>query len=239
VSLNDAIQTAIMLDHVRQQKIARIGLLHDTTGWGQSGRDTAQRLLRQDGLALVGDPEMFDPGDSDLRAPLERLRDGGAQFLIAYALAPAAVEIARSLRALGWTVPWSGTWGLGAPNFLRLGGGAAIEGVMAVTSYTADQSARAQALHAKIERAFRDEGGDFHPVATAQTYDGTRLLLRALDKVGPDPQMIRDALEQIDDFAEAVTRMKPHPFSMASHEALGRDAGFLAIWHAGRLVRAD
>ncbi len=40
-------------------------------------------------------------------------------------------------------------------------------------------------------------------------------LLRALDKVGPDPQKIRDALEEIDDFTEAVTKMKPHPFSHA------------------------
>jgi branched-chain amino acid transport system substrate-binding protein len=239
VSLNDGVQTAIMLDHAHRRQRARIGLLHDSTGWGQSGRDTVLRLLKPDGLALAGEPEVFDAGDTDLRAPLARLRDGAAQFLITYALAPAAVEIARSLRALGWSVPWSGTWGLGAPNFLRLGGATMVEGVMAVTSYTPDQSAAAKALHAKIDRAFRDEGGDFHPVATAQTYDGARLLLRALDKVGPDPEMIRDALEQIDDFTTAVTRMTAHPFSMASHEALGRAAGYLAVWHAGRLVPAD
>ena len=76
-------------------------------------------------------------------------------------------------------------------------------------------------------------------VATAQTYDGVRLLLRALDKVGPDPQKIRDALEEIDDFTEAVTKMKPHPFSHANHESLGRDTGFLAVWHDGKLERAS
>ena len=66
-----------------------------------------------------------------------------------------------------------------------------------------------------------------------------RLVLRALDMVGPDPVKIRDALEQIDDFNDAVTQMKPHPFSKENHEALGRDSGFLAIWRNGRLVRAD
>jgi branched-chain amino acid transport system substrate-binding protein len=76
-------------------------------------------------------------------------------------------------------------------------------------------------------------------VATAQTYDGTRLVLRALDRVGPDPKKIRDALEEISDFSEAVTKMKPRPYTPDNHEALGRESGFLAIWKAGKLVRAE
>ena len=96
-----------------------------------------------------------------------------------------------------------------------------------------------QALHEKMERVFKDQGGDFYPVGTAQTYDGVRLVLRALDKVGPDPQKIRDALEEIDDFTEAVTKMKPHPFSRQNHESLGRDTGFLAVWHDGKVEHAE
>ncbi len=64
-------------------------------------------------------------------------------------------------------------------------------------------------------------------------------MLRALDKVGPDPQKIRDALEDIDDFTEAVIKMKPHPFNGENHEALGRDTGFLAVWRDGKIERAE
>ena len=149
------------------------------------------------------------------------------------------MQIAKSMQKIGLKTPWTGTWGLIAPNFLKLGGKDLIEGVMAVTSYTPDHSANARALHEKVERIFKDQGGDFHPVATAQTYDGVRLLLRALDKVGPDPQKIRDALEEIDDFNEAVTKMKPHPFTRQNHESLGRDTGFLAVWHDGKLEHAE
>jgi branched-chain amino acid transport system substrate-binding protein len=90
-----------------------------------------------------------------------------------------------------------------------------------------------------VEQRFKDQGGDFHPVATAQTYDGARLLLRALDRVGPDPKKIRDALEEISDFTEAVTKMNPRPFTKDNHESLGRSSGFLAVWKNGKLVRAD
>ncbi len=239
VSLNDGIQTSFMIAYIKDRKYQRIGLMHDSTGWGQSGRDTALRLLKEANLNLVAGPEVFDQNDSDMTAQLTKMQDAKVDFIVAYSLAPAAVQIAKSMQKIGLKTPWTGTWGLIAPNFLKLGGKELIEGVMAVTSYTPDHSANARALHEKVERIYKDQGGDFHPVATAQTYDGTRLLLRALDKVGPDPQKIRDALEEIDDFTEAVTKMKPHPFSHQNHESLGRDTGFLAVWHDGKLEHAE
>src|SRR6266508_2235991 len=45
VSLNDGIQTSFMIDHIQKKKYQKVGLMHDSTGWGQSGRDTAIRLL--------------------------------------------------------------------------------------------------------------------------------------------------------------------------------------------------
>ena len=239
VSLNDGIQTSFMIDYIKSRKHQRIGLMHDSTGWGQSGRDTALRLLKDANLDLVAGPEVFDQNDSDMTTQLTKMRDAKVDFIIAYSLAPAAVQIAKSMQKIGLKTPWTGTWALVAPNFLKLGGKELIEGVMAVTSYTPEHSANARALHEKVERMFKDQGGDFHPVATAQTYDGVRLLLNALDKVGPDPQKIRDALEEIDGFNEPVTKMKSHPFSRLNHESLGRDTGFLAVWHDGKLQQAE
>jgi branched-chain amino acid transport system substrate-binding protein len=239
VSLNDGIQTSFMIDYIKNRKYQRIGLMHDSTGWGQSGRDTALRLLKDANLNLVAGPEVFDQNDSDMTTQLTKMRDAKVDFIIAYSLAPAAVQIAKSMQKIGLRAPWTGTWALVAPNFLKLGGMELIEGVMAVTSYTPEHSANAKALHEKVERVFKDQGGDFHPVATAQTYDGVRLLLNALDKVGPDPQKIRDAVEEIDDFNEPVTKMKAHPFSRLNHESLGRDTGFLAVWHDGKLQQAE
>jgi branched-chain amino acid transport system substrate-binding protein len=239
VSLNDGIQTAFILDYIQKKGYKRLGLMHDSTGWGQSGRDTAQRLLKEANIPITAGPEVFDQNDTDMTTQLTKMQEAKAEFIIAYSLAPAGVQIAKSMQKIGLKTPWTGTWALIAPNFLKLGGKATVEGVMAVTSYTPDHSANAKVLHEKVDRIFKEQGGDFHPVATAQTYDGVRLLLRALDKVGPDPQKIRDALEEIDDFTEAVTKMKPHPFSHANHESLGRDTGFLAVWHDGKLERAS
>jgi branched-chain amino acid transport system substrate-binding protein len=239
VSLNDGIQTAFMIEYIKKKNYQRIGLMNDSTGWGQSGRDTALRLLKEANLHVAVGPEVFDQNDTDMTAQLAKMQEGKVDFIIAYSLAPAGVQIAKSMQKIGLHVPWTSTWALIAPNFLKLGGKETVEGVMAVTSYTIDHSANAREFHEKVEREFAEQGGDFHPVATAQTYDGVRLALRALDRVGPDPQKIRDALEEIDDFTEAVTKMKPHPFSRTDHESLGAESGFLAVWHDGKLVRAE
>ncbi|HLN09092.1 MAG TPA: ABC transporter substrate-binding protein, partial [Xanthobacteraceae bacterium] len=163
VSLNDGIQTSFMIDYIKGHKYQRVGLMHDSTGWGQSGRDTALRLLKEANLNLAAGPEVFDQNDTDMTAQLTKMHDAKVDFIIAYSLAPAAVQIAKSMQKIGLKTPWTGTWGLIAPNFLKLGGKETVEGVMAVTSYTPDHSANAKMLHEKVERIFKDQGGDFHP----------------------------------------------------------------------------
>ena len=238
-SLNDGIQTSFIIEHIKKKGYRRLGLMHDSTGWGQSGRETALRLLKAAGMTVTAGPEVFDQNDTDMTAQLTKLKDANVDFIITYALAPAGVQIAKSMQKIGLKVPWTSTWAFVAPNFLKLGSKELAEGVMTVTSYTIDHSDNAKVLHAKLETDYKDQGGDFHPVASAQTYDATRLMLRALDKVGPDPQKVRDALEEIDDFKEAVTKMAPKPFSKTNHEALGPGTGFLAVWRDGKLVPAD
>jgi branched-chain amino acid transport system substrate-binding protein len=104
----------------------------------------------------VAGPEVFDQNDSDMTAQLTKMRDAKVDFIIAYSLAPAGVQIAKSMQKIGLKTPWTSTWALIAPNFLKLGGKQLVERVMAVTSYTPDHSANARALHEKVERIFKE-----------------------------------------------------------------------------------
>ena len=197
VSLNDGIQTSFMIDYIQKKGYKRIGLMHDSTGWGQSGRDTALRLLKEANIAIAAGPEVFDQNDTDMTPQLTKMKDGqGRLHHLLLAGAGRRADRQEHAEDRAARCPWTSTWALIAPNFLKLGGKDLIEGVMAVTSYTTDHSENAKKFHAMVEREYKAEGGDFHPVATAQTYDGTRLVLRALDKVAPDPPAWRIALPQ-------------------------------------------
>src|SRR5260370_5597161 len=65
VSLNDGIQTSFMIDYIQKKKFQRVGLMHDSTGWGQSGRDTAARLLQEAHIPVAAGP----PRVSQTRPP--------------------------------------------------------------------------------------------------------------------------------------------------------------------------
>ena len=116
VSLNDGIQTSFMIDHIQKKKYQRIGLMHDSTGWGQSGRDTALRLLKDAKINVVAGPEVFDQNDTDMTPQLTKMKDAKVDFIISYSLAPAGVQIAKSMQKIQLGVPWTSTWALIAPT---------------------------------------------------------------------------------------------------------------------------
>src|SRR5204862_6761319 len=94
------------------------------------------------------------------------------------------------------------------------------EGVVTVASFTPDQSAAAADFHQKM---LRDYGEDPFPIAPAQAYDATRMLLQALSKAGPDSAKLRDAIENLDGF-KGVTAAPSKPFGADRHHSLeGKD----------------
>ena len=86
--------------------------MHDSTGWGQSGRDTAMRLLKEAKINVEAGPEVFDQNDTDMTPQLAKMKDAKVDFIISYSLAPAGVQIAKSMQKIQLAVPWSSTWAL-------------------------------------------------------------------------------------------------------------------------------
>src|ERR1700704_803988 len=84
VSLNDGIQTSFMIDYIQKKKFQRVGLMHDSTGWGQSGRDTAARLLKEANIPVAAGPEVFDQNDTDMTPQLAKMKEAKVDFLISY-----------------------------------------------------------------------------------------------------------------------------------------------------------
>jgi branched-chain amino acid transport system substrate-binding protein len=234
-SLVDSAQISLILDYLQKKGYRKIGILNDTTGWGETARAETLKQFENRGLKPALPPERFSSGDTDMTAQLSKFKKEGVDFIIALAYSPEAVQILKSMAKIDYKVPMASTWGLVAPNFLKLGGKELIEGTISVASYTIDATERAKAFHRKIVQEY---GEDYFPVCTAQTYDATRMLLRALDKVGPDPKKIRDALEMMDHFNDAVTAIKAKPFANPkNHEALSFGDGYLVVWKNGVAAR--
>lgn len=217
ISMPDVHQTDTVLAYAQAKGWNKIALLASTSGYGKAGEDDVVKEAAKLGVELVT-VQNLDETDTDITAQVQAARDAGAQAIFTYALAPALANIIKSMDKVGFNVPVIGSWTLAQPQMRELAGEDLLEDfeVYMAQSYTIDQNDLARTLHKSMLEHF---GEDPFPIAAGQTYDATRLMLKALDAAGPDRAKMRDALEQINDF-QAATSAPAQPFSSNDHEGI-------------------
>lgn len=236
VSMVDSAQVSVMLRFAKEKGYKKIGVVHDTTGYGTFGIDEVKKQAPNFGVEVAA-VQSFQVGDTNLEPQLNKMRDAKVDMVIIYALAPEVNQVLKSADKINYAPVFMGTWATGDPLLKQLAGNLVNKGnVFMVQSFTVDQSAAATAFDKKL----RDKYGDKYifPIAAAQTYDSLQLILQAIKKVGPDPKAIRDAIENMSDF-KGVTAAPAKPFTKGNHEAIGADVMFVGTWKDGRVVKAQ
>jgi len=111
VSLNDGIQTSFN-DRLHQGSSVSAGRPHARFDRLGPERPRYRAAPAQGGQSRPrGRPEVFDQNDTDMTTQLTKMQDAKAEFIIVYSLAPAGVQIAKSMQKIGLKTPWTGTWG--------------------------------------------------------------------------------------------------------------------------------
>ncbi len=217
ISMPDVHQVDTVLAYAQEKGWTKLALLASTSGYGQAGQNDVVNEAAKYDIELVT-VQNLDETDTDITAQIQAARDAGAQVIFTYALAPALANIVRSMDKVGFNVPIIGSWTLAQPQMRELAGEDLLESfeVYMAQSYTIDQNDLAKGLHEKMLNFFNE---DPFAIAAGQTYDATRLMLMALDAAGPDRVKMRDALEQINNFAAATTA-PAQPFSPDDHEGI-------------------
>ena len=131
---------------------------------------------------------------------IERLRRVDPDAVVLWADAEAAGHLVRRIRGAGLTMPVFACDRVLHGSFVEIAGDAA-EGVVAVVPYDPSSPSR---LHEGFRDSYRKLHSDEPSVHAAHSYDGTMMVLAAIDKAGLNRYRIRDALAEIDQF-EGVT----------------------------------
>lgn len=208
----------------------KVGLLHSTTGYGNFAAQELKDGMKRRGTSFVA-VEAAAPGVTEITPQTLNLKNAGADLILNF---NEQFELLfRATGKLGYAGKIAGPWGLSSLKVQSVVGSETIEG--SVMSQALDLGApRAKAFHGRMQKLY---GSAYRwPVVVALGYDATRLVAMAIDKAGPDPKGIRNALEQIEGF-EAVTGTPPKPFSPNDHECLDSNNVFLGIWRKGEVVR--
>lgn len=235
VSALDGVQVSTILKElIKNQGLTKLGVIHDTEGYGQGGRDDIVKQMKEDYNMEPTVISAFDPKELNLEQSIRDMKKANVEAVVFYGLAPQAAKLLEARNKEGLDVPIYATWATGDPTVVKLVGDLVNENVYFVQSFTIDQSEKAKAFNDKVVDKY---GENVFPVASAQGYDSTKLILDAIKKVGLDSVKIRDQIENFNDF-EGVTAISNQPFTKENHEAYGPDDVFLATYKDLKIVQA-
>jgi branched-chain amino acid transport system substrate-binding protein len=215
IPTSDRMAVERVFQDIRRRGIARVALLVETGGFGQSGAKEAEAVAGKYGITLVGREE-YGQKDSDVTPQLTRLRNAaGVQAVFVIGFGQGAVMATRNYHQLGIELPLYHAHGVASDEFIRLSGAAAegvrlpSPGLLVADRLPADAPERAVVLD-YIE-AYRERYGQEPATFGGYAYDALMIAVEALKKAGTDREKLRDAIEQTRGWVgtQGVVNMSP------------------------------
>lgn len=232
VSPYDALQGRFVVQEALK-RYKKIGVISDTTGFGQGGQRDVLAALSSRGVKPVA-VETYTVGSPDLSAQLGRIQSAGADVIIAWSLTGDAAQLVRTERMLNISIPVIGSWGLEGASFLNLAG-AYANGVRFVS---VDPFDRKTPTVAKFLAAFDKKYGSAKlesPSNVAVSADAMGLLASAIRAAGStDSKAVLSALQHVS--YDGLIKDYRNPWSTTNREALNVDDLRLFVVKDGKFL---
>ncbi len=167
----------------------RTALLRSSDRDGRTGVDRFLSGARRLGHPVVLE-QRFDPGDTDFKDQLERIREMDPEALVLWGNAAEAARIVRQARESGMTLPIFGFDRMSGEDFLDAAGKAA-EGIVTVATLNPD---RDDPIWKGFRERYQTRYGEDPDTFAAHAYDGMNLLIAAVREAGLNRARIRDYL---------------------------------------------
>jgi branched-chain amino acid transport system substrate-binding protein len=181
--------------------IAKVGLLSETSGLGQSSRQEALKLAPKYGITLVAD-ETYAQKDTDMTPQLTRIRSAaGVQAVLVVGLGQGPAMATRNYDQLAMKLPLYHTHGVAAHDFIELTGRAS-EGVRIASPalIVADDLPAADPQKAVLlayRREYQARHGEAPATFGGYAYDALMIATEAIRRAGgTDREKVRAALEE-------------------------------------------
>lgn len=208
---------------MKARGLRKIGLLSETSGFGQSGRKEVQAVAAKYGIELVAD-ETYGPKDSDITAQLTKIKSApGVQALFVFGLGQGPAVATKNVQQLGIKLPHYQSHGVASDEYIKLAG-AAAEGVrlpspalLIANNLAANdaQKAAVSGYHKAYKDRYKEEPSTFGGYA----HDALALVVDAIKRAGStDGEKVRAALEQTKGFV-GVTGV----FNLSATDHMGLD----------------
>ena len=201
VSHNDRQIAEKVLIDMKKRGFTSIGLISETSGYGQSGRKETLALAPKYGIEIAAD-ETFGNKDTDVTAQLTKIKaNPKVQAIFVFGFGQGSVVVTKNIAQLGIKLPHYEATGSASQEYIQLTG-AASEGArlpspaMLVGAQLKDgdpQKAISLEYVASYQERYKSEASTFGGYAR----DAFFLWVDAVKRAGTfDKAKVRDALEQ-------------------------------------------
>jgi branched-chain amino acid transport system substrate-binding protein len=235
VSAYDSYMINLMASYVKDKGFQKIGVIADTTAYGQASVNTVQRIFSEKGIP-VSEVVTHEVAATDLTSQALKLKNANVDIVYIYSLGPDAALFMKTIRQMGWEIPTLGGRGLNMAAFTDLAGDAA-DGI--VIPCDADPNKPEMIEFTEKYRAkYGDTPNYMFPVLG---YDTARVVIEGLRRSGGEGgDALIQALESISDFPMTLGQPDARlSFGPDKHEGATRGWDVLLTVKNGQFVLYD
>ncbi len=223
-----AYETPLVEFLVKSKGFKKFAIITDTSAYGKGEADYQTAALKSLGLEPLA-RENYGIDDKDFTGQLTKILQTQPEVLLFGGSEVASGLIAKQARQLGFKGQMAGGSAIATPKFAETGGADVVEGVFATAPYlTNDLNDMTKAFAAKYKQRWNEEA----EVHGANTYDGTQLLMMAMEKAYPNitGEAIAAAFHTIKDYKGLQGTFNVQ----ANGETI--DKTQLGVWKGGKLT---
>lgn len=166
---------------VTKKGFKKFAIIADTSAYGKGEGDYQEAALKRHGLTATT-REAFGIDDKDFTGQLTKILQGQPEVLLLASSEVASGLIAKQARQLGFKGQIAGGAAVGTPKFVETATAEIAEGVIFTTPWLPNDADPQSKAFVTAYKARWNEDPEFHG---ANTYDGTQLLLLAMEKANP------------------------------------------------------
>ena len=212
-----------VFEDMKKRGISKVGLLSETSGFGQSGRKEAQGVAGKYGVTLVAD-ETYGPKDTDMTAQLTKIKSApGVQAIFVFGLGQGPAIVTKNYGQLGATSPLYQSHGVASDEFIKLAGKAAdgirlpTPAMLVANALPANDPQKPVVVN--YNKTYRDKFKAEPSTFGGYAYDALMLAVDAMKRAkSTDKDKVRAAIEQTKGFVGTTGA-----FNMTAADHMGLD----------------
>jgi branched-chain amino acid transport system substrate-binding protein len=177
-----AYETPLVEFLAKTKGFKKFAIITDTSAYGKGEADYQTTALKSLGLEPLA-RENYGIDDKDFTGQLTKILQTQPEVLLFGGSEVASGLIAKQARQLGFKGQMAGGSAIATPKFAETGGSDVVEGVYATAPYLSnDLNDMTKAFAAKYKGKWNEDA----EVHGANTYDGTQMLMMAMEKAYPN-----------------------------------------------------